>query len=265
MRIKEMIMELLIVKQILLVSTLGNVWRICRMMLGCKGLKRWKTENTVDSMLENRVKVKRLAIILAILFVTIVRLQNDSLRTERVVWFAYYMVSFLLKISFVLSIKTDLPALDGNLCFRALFKKIGSVGTPSRFSFLFSKTLCFYSTLETISFCRKSGRGGCETTREPNSLCNSPLVEVIQDVGCNHLAVHTHSWNVNAYYFFVTSLATILDILSRDRLWEKRIPSEGEFKDVPRPLPSWLLHPHFWKLSRLRTWGCYFWWVRSTG
>ena len=65
------------------------------MMLGCKGLKRWKTENTVDSMLENRVKVKRLAIILTILFISIVRLQNDSLRTECVVRFAYYMVSFL--------------------------------------------------------------------------------------------------------------------------------------------------------------------------
>ena len=52
------------------------------MMLGCKGLKRWKTENTVDSMLENRVKINRLAIILAILFISIVRLQNDSLRTE---------------------------------------------------------------------------------------------------------------------------------------------------------------------------------------
>ena len=94
-----MIMELLIVKQILLVSTLGNVWRtvwrICRMMLGCKGLKRWKAENTVDNMLENRVKINRLAIILAILFISIVRLQNDSLRTECVVWFAYYMVSFL--------------------------------------------------------------------------------------------------------------------------------------------------------------------------
>ena len=154
-------------------------------------------------------------------------------------------------------------SLDGNLCFRALFKKIGSVGTPSRFSFLFFRTLCFYSALETISFFRKSGQGGCETAREPNSLCNSSSVEVIQDVGCNHPAVHTHSRKVNAYYFFVTSLAAILDILSRDRLWEKRIPSEGELKDVPRPLPSCLLHPHFWKLSRLRTWGCYFWWKRS--
>ena len=95
--------------------------------------------------------------------------------------------------------------LDGNLCFRALFKKIGSVGTPSRFSFLFSRTLCFYSALETISFCRKSGHGGCETAQEPNSLCNSPSVEVIQDVGCNHPAVHTHSRKVNAYYFFVIS------------------------------------------------------------
>ena len=51
-------------------------------------------------------------------------------------------------------------SLDGNLCFRALFKKIGSVGTPSRFSFLFSRTLCFYSALETIFFFRKSGQGG---------------------------------------------------------------------------------------------------------
>ena len=65
------------------------------MMLGCKGLKRWKAENTVDNMLENRVKINRLAIILAILFISIVRLQNDSLRTECVVRFAYYMVSFL--------------------------------------------------------------------------------------------------------------------------------------------------------------------------
>ena len=144
--------------------------------------------------------------------------------------------------------------LDGNLCFRALFKKIGSVGTPSRFSFLFSRTLCFYSALETISFFRKSGQGGCETAREPNSLCNSSSVEVIQDVGCNHLAVHTHSWKVNASYFFIISFAAILDILNGDRRWEKRILSqEGELKDAPRPLPSCLLHPHFWKLSRLRT------------
>ena len=37
--------EALIVKQILLVSILGNVlrtvWRICLLMLGCKGLKGW--------------------------------------------------------------------------------------------------------------------------------------------------------------------------------------------------------------------------------
>ena len=65
------------------------------MMLGCKGLKRWKAENTVDSMLEKRVKINRLAIILTILFISIVRLQDDSLRTECVVRFAYYMVSLL--------------------------------------------------------------------------------------------------------------------------------------------------------------------------
>ena len=65
------------------------------MMLGCKGLKRWKAENTVGNMLEKRVKINRLAIILTILFISIVRLQDDSLRTECVVRFAYYMVSFL--------------------------------------------------------------------------------------------------------------------------------------------------------------------------
>ena len=58
MRIKE---RLLIVKQILLVSTLGNVWRkvwrTCRLMFGCKGLmtnalknykvKSWKGEDII--------------------------------------------------------------------------------------------------------------------------------------------------------------------------------------------------------------------------
>ena len=51
MRVKEMIInqkKFLIVKQILLVSTLGNVlrtvWRIYMVMLGCKGLNWLSTD-----------------------------------------------------------------------------------------------------------------------------------------------------------------------------------------------------------------------------